>query len=77
MADTFLNPDQPIIFDPDQQLIIGGGSTVANGTIPLNPRSVEGFSQLMNASIESASNPKNETSFRGFVGAMVRVAKGG
>ena len=77
MADKSLNPDPPIIFNPDQQIIIDGTSVVANGSMAPDPRSVESFSQRMNASIESAWNPKTETSFRGFVGAVVRVAKGG
>ncbi|HXI23885.1 MAG TPA: hypothetical protein VNG71_08410 [Pyrinomonadaceae bacterium] len=41
------------------------------------PGSVEDFSARINASIESAWSPQSETTLRGFVGAVVKVAKEG
>jgi len=66
------------VFTHNQHVVIDGApGTTLNGSVPLAPSSVESFSHLINESIESASNPKSETSFRGFVGAVVRVAKEG
>lgn len=65
------------VFSQDQQILIQGAPVGINGNIGVTPRSVESFSKCINESIESARNPQNETSFRGFVGAVVQLAKEG
>ena len=63
--------------DNEPILIQGAPGGSVNGCVPPAPRSFESFSKCLNDSIESASNPKTETSFRGFVGAVVKVAREG